>query len=170
MPKSSEMNWASSLSRCFRTCAPIQRDTSLWPSSPLWPWKEIRSPVSVSNPTCTSRGTEELSVSASEALIQLGPAEEGEQPEAEAPLALAWNSNKPGPVGPHCLDSLEMDHSGGMVFIFYMSTTNKLGLSLFGRGFEKRHAWGRSLAGFNHLVFGSGHLVCRVHHGRNGPP
>lgn len=125
-------------------------------------------PVSVSNPTYTS--TEELSVWASEALIQLGPAEEGEQPEAEAPLALAWNPNKPGPVGPRCLDSLEMDHSGDMVFIFHTSPTNKLGLSVFGRGFERRHAWGWSLAGFNHLVFGSGHLVCRVHHGRNGPP
>lgn len=37
-------------------------------------------------------------------------------------------------------------------------------------GVWERTCVGESLAGFNHLVFGSGHLVCRVHHGRNGPP
>lgn len=118
----------------------------------------------------TPAGTEELSVWAPEALFSWAPQRRGAARSWRRPLAFlgpkqAW------PLGPRWLDSSEMDRSGGIWCSFHTSPASKLGLSLFGRGFEKRHAWGAgSLAGFNHLVFGSGHLVCRVHHGRNGPP
>ena len=67
-------------------------------------------PVSVSQPTSTGRGTEELSVWASGALTHLGPTEEGAARRwgASGPLR---NPGRPGPVGPRWLDSLETDHS-----------------------------------------------------------
>lgn len=119
-------------------------------------------PLSVSQPRLHQQGHWRALCLGSWGPVQLGPAEEGEQPEAGRRLALSWDPNKPGPLGPRLTRQFRNGSFWGMVLIFHTSPASKLGLSLFGRGFEKRHAWGgRSLAGFNHLVFGSGHLVCR---------
>lgn len=133
------MSCASSLFRCFITCAPILRDTALWASSPLWTWEKIRSPVSSLTPPPAAGAINSPLPGHLRPVIQLGPHRRW------------WTARSWGTSGPHleprqacpCEALLtwqfKKDHSGGMVFIFYKSPADKLGLSLFGRGFEKGH-------------------------------